>query len=53
MEENLIDEYYLSVNPVLLGKGKPLFKDTVKRTTLELVKTKYFPQGVVLLHYKK
>lgn len=53
MKEGLIDEFYLSVNPIILGKGKPLFKDVPARIKLNLLETKIFPQGVILLHYGK
>ncbi|MEQ1526513.1 MAG: dihydrofolate reductase family protein [Gallionella sp.] len=52
MEENLIDEYWLFVNPILLGRGIPLFKNIKDRTALTLVKSKIFASGVVCLHYE-
>ncbi len=48
----LIDEYHLFVNPVALGKGKPLFKDLNDRHELKLLKIREFSNGVVLLHYQ-
>ncbi|MEK6821335.1 MAG: dihydrofolate reductase family protein [archaeon] len=53
LNADLIDEFYVSVNPVILGKGKPLFHGIQKKMNFHLVETKTFPQGVVLLHYEK
>ena len=52
MAENLIDEYWLFVNPILLGQGVPLFKGIKNRTALKLVTSKIFPSGVVCLQYE-
>lgn len=51
MRLDLIDEYRIFVNPIVLGKGKPMFKDLGKRYKLKLVKTKIFGSGVVGLYY--
>ncbi|MGF6953376.1 dihydrofolate reductase [Neobacillus sp. B4I6] len=47
----LVDEFRLSVHPIILGEGKPLFIDIKKRVNLKLVETKRFPSGVVQLCY--
>ncbi|MDB5258697.1 MAG: dihydrofolate reductase [Chitinophagaceae bacterium] len=48
----LIDEFWLFVNPVLLGKGIPLFKNVMETTKLKLIETKTFSSGVIALHYE-
>ncbi len=52
MAENLIDEYWLFINPILLGQGIPLFNNIQDRTALKLVNSKTFPSGVVCLDYE-
>jgi dihydrofolate reductase len=47
----LIDELHLLVYPIVLGKGKRLFKDE-SEAKLELVTSKTFSSGVVLLTYQ-
>lgn len=49
---NLIDDYWLFVNPILLGRGIPLFKEIKEITGLTLLKTNVFASGVVCLHYE-
>jgi dihydrofolate reductase len=52
MSENLIDDYWLFINPILLGQGIPLFKDVRARTALRLVTSHTFASGVACLHYE-
>jgi dihydrofolate reductase len=52
LSEGLIDEFWLLVNPVLLGQGIPLFKGVTETTKLKLLETKTFSSGVVALHYE-
>jgi dihydrofolate reductase len=49
----LIDEFWLFVNPVLTGKGQPLFKDINETIKLKLEESKTFASGVIALHYSK
>ncbi|WP_281272166.1 dihydrofolate reductase family protein [Paenibacillus flagellatus] len=52
-EHGLIDEYRLIVNPVVLGKGTPLFGALSGRLPLKLHEAKVFPSGAVALTYEK
>ena len=53
LNEGLIDEFWLFVNPIILGQGMPLFKDITGTTKLKLVDSKTFACGVIALHYEK
>ena len=48
----LIDEYWLVVQPIVLGRGKRLFKGLQERIPLRLIDTRAFKSGVVVLHYE-
>lgn len=48
---NLIDEYRVFVNPILLGNGKPLFKNQKERLKLKIVGSRMFRSGVAGLFY--
>jgi dihydrofolate reductase len=48
----LIDEYRAMVYPVLVGGGIPFFPRRERRVDLELVETRTFSSGVVLLRYR-
>lgn len=52
MEKNLIDEYIVSIIPIILGNGKRLFKGETAMINLEKVDTKTYDSGLVKLHYK-
>ncbi|HEY0757395.1 MAG TPA: dihydrofolate reductase family protein [Ktedonobacteraceae bacterium] len=49
---DLIDEYRLFLNPIVLGGGTPLFQDIKTWTKLKLLDTKTFQAGVIALHYQ-
>jgi dihydrofolate reductase len=52
MQLDVIDEYQLSVHPIVLGNGLPLFKNVKHRINLRLLKTKTFGCGAVTLYYE-
>ena len=51
MHSGLVDEFALSVHPVLLGSGKALFQNLNERMNLSLVDTKAYKSGLVQLNY--
>lgn len=53
IELDLIDIYRVSVHPIALGSGKPLFEDLKKRIELKLLKANTFKSGVVQLIYEQ
>ena len=52
IEEGLIDEFRIMLNPVALGQGKALFTGLPGRLNLELISTRAFKSGNVLLVYR-
>jgi dihydrofolate reductase len=48
---NLVDDYWLFINPVILGEGLPLFSNPVHRIHLQLAANHAFGCGVIGLHY--
>ncbi|MFH4406437.1 dihydrofolate reductase family protein, partial [Acinetobacter baumannii] len=53
MQLGLIDEYKITVSPVLLGSGLPLFQGIEQKTSLKLIENKTFASGAIGLHYQK
>jgi dihydrofolate reductase len=51
MQQGLIDEYRLNVNPVVLGGGLPLFPNLKQPIQLKLISAKSYAFGVVGCHY--
>ena len=50
IRENLIDKYYLFVNPATLGSGLPVFTN---RKAMKLAEARSFSCGIVVLEYHK
>lgn len=53
LQHDLIDEFIISVIPVLVGKGIRLFKDNRPEQELIFVSAKSFETGLTQLHYKR
>ena len=51
IQQNLIDGYWLFVNPIILGRGIPLFLNIKDRIKLKLLTTRQFTCGVTELNY--
>jgi dihydrofolate reductase len=51
-QEDLIDEYQIAMNPIVLGKGRTLFEGVTKRLNLKLTKSRTFGNGTVFVCYQ-
>jgi dihydrofolate reductase len=52
LDQGLVDEVVLAVYPVLLGRGKRFFSDSVDPRELALVGTTAMPSGIILTTYR-
>lgn len=52
LNHRLIDVYRISVHPIVLGAGKPLFQDVKERMNLNLLEVRRYKSGVVQLVYE-
>ena len=50
--EGLIDDYWILVHPLIIGKGRLLFEGINQSIKLKLINIKNFNSGVVVLHYQ-
>ncbi len=53
MRHDLIDEFRVYVHPVVIGRGKSMFRASDVRVDLRLAETRPFANGVVLLRYER
>lgn len=52
LKDNLIDEMFLSVHPIILGDGIRLFEGVEKILKLETLGAKILSEGLVQIHYR-
>lgn len=53
INDNLFDEYRIGIAPVILGSGRPLFRQRITSKNLSLVSTQQLSTGGVVLKYSK
>ncbi|MBN8586144.1 MAG: dihydrofolate reductase family protein [Ignavibacteria bacterium] len=53
IKEDLIDDYYLFINPTALGNGKRIFDDITSKMQLKLEDSVKYECGIVVNHYVK
>ncbi len=53
LRDHLIDEFIISIIPVVLGNGVRLFNHNRPEENLELLSSKQFETGLIQLHYKR
>ncbi len=53
VEHDLVDEYRLMIEPVLLGGGKRVFPDDGQARPLELVQVTTASTGVLICTYRR
>lgn len=51
INENLIDELYLFINPTALGSGMPIFKGITEKKAYRMADTKTFDCGIAVMKY--
>lgn len=52
IKDNLFDEYRIGIAPVILGSGRPLFKQGISSRNLSLISTQQLSNGGVVLKFK-
>jgi dihydrofolate reductase len=52
LNAGMLDEIILSIHPIVLGKGIPLFRNLQRQMNLKLVKSIPYESGLVQLHYE-
>lgn len=52
IELDLIDEYRININPIVMAQGKPLFANITRKFSLNLLESKTLKSGVILLRYE-
>lgn len=52
LSENLVDEIYLDIEPIIIGQGIPIFKEASFQSSLKLLGQKNISNNEIQLHYQ-
>lgn len=53
LKHDLVDELWLNIHPVILGKGKKLFDDSAMPAAFTLIESKVTPSGLIMANYRR
>ncbi|MEQ7799301.1 dihydrofolate reductase family protein [Pedobacter sp. ASV1-7] len=53
LKHDLVDEFWLNIHPILLGKGKKLFNNDAIPAAFTVVESFTSPSGVIMVNYKR
>lgn len=53
LKHDLVDEFWLNIHPVILGKGKRLFNDAALPASFTIADSFITPSGVIMVNYKR
>lgn len=53
LKHDLVDELWLNVHPVILGKGKKLFDDSAMPAAFTLIESTVTPSGLIMANYRR
>jgi dihydrofolate reductase len=53
LKNDLVDEFWLKIFPITLGKGKKLFEEGTIPAAFSLIETKTSPSGVIFANYER
>ncbi|PHJ56893.1 deaminase/reductase [Nostoc linckia z18] len=53
LKHSLIDEYIISIIPIILGDGVRLFPPPTPEEKLEMMNSKQYPSGLIQVHYRQ
>ena len=51
-EEDLVDEYWITIVPSFIGKGRKFIPEDLEITDMKLIESKALPTGILYLKYR-